>query len=86
MIGNFHRGYNATAIDQLQVFPWVFEGQPSDWNTQTITIPATSASATPNPTPTPTVPEFSFITLFPLFVVIPLITAMILRKSRNLGL
>jgi hypothetical protein len=89
MIGNFHRGYNATATDPLQMFPWVFEGQTSDWNTQTITIPATSTltSPSPNPTSTPTVPEFPILVILPLFVSVLLIaTKFRLRRKPSKSL
>jgi hypothetical protein len=46
----------------------VITGESSGWsNIQTITIPSTSTSPSPNPTPTPTVPEFSWLTILPLF-------------------
>ena len=66
MIGAMHRGYNPDAKDQLSMFPWVFDGETSDWsNTQTIAIAetSTSTSPTPNPTPTPSIPEFSSMTI-----------------------
>jgi hypothetical protein len=62
LIGAVHRGYNPSATNQLEMYPFVFTGEMSDWsNTQTVTIPATSTSA--SPTPTPSVPEFSLWTL-----------------------
>jgi hypothetical protein len=84
MIGNFHRGYNATATDPLQMFSLVFEGQTSDWNTQTITIPATSSSTSPspNPTPTPTVPELPVLVILPLSAAISLISTKLLRRKQ----
>jgi hypothetical protein len=61
----------------------------SDWsNVQTFTIPGTPPS--PNPyqpiiqptTPSsPAAPEFSLLTILPLFVIIPVIMSLILRKS-----
>lgn len=64
----------------------------SDWSSvQTFTIPGTPPSANPNqPTiqPTtpssPTVPEFSPLTILPLFVIVPLIMSRLLRKSIRL--
>jgi hypothetical protein len=57
MIGNIHRVYNPNHTSQLDMYPYVFTGEVSDWsNTQTITIPYGSvSSSTPNPT-TPTTP------------------------------
>jgi hypothetical protein len=68
-----------------------FTGERSDWSTtQTIftTDGATSdftpptSTIAPESSPSPTVPEFSVITILPLFVVIPLIMALLLRKNR----
>ena len=67
LIGAVHRGYNASATNQLEMFPWFFTGQTSNWsNTQTVTIPAMSASALPSATPT--VPEFSPFAIFSLLI------------------
>ena len=56
MIGSINRVFNPNATNQLEMYPYVFTGQMSDWsNTQTITIPSSSSSA--SPTPTPNVPE-----------------------------
>jgi hypothetical protein len=55
MIGSIHRVYNPNHASQLDMYPYVFTGEVSDWSsTQTITIPDSSASASPNP-PTSTV-------------------------------
>jgi hypothetical protein len=60
LIGAVHRGYNASATDQLEMYPYVFSGEISDWsNTQTITIPSTSTSLVS----TPTVPEMPYYAL-----------------------
>jgi hypothetical protein len=49
----------------------------SDWSSvQTFTIPGTQ--------PSPTVPEFSPLTILPLFVIIPLILTLLLRKRIRL--
>ncbi len=56
-----------------------FEAQESGWSpTQTVTIPASSAS----PNPSPTVPEFPFVTVLSLFVIIPLITILVKKRIR----
>jgi hypothetical protein len=63
LIGYVHRGYNPNATDQLQMWPWIFTGETSDWsNTQTITISLnqTSTSSPPpsqSPTATPSPPS-----------------------------
>jgi hypothetical protein len=67
MIGAFYRGYNASATDQLGMYPYVFDGETSGWsNTQTVTVPASSASS--SPTPTPTVPELPWLMVLPIFL------------------
>jgi len=58
MIGSIQRVYNSNFTNQLDIYPYVFTGETSDWsNTQTITIPASSSSSAPSPT----VPELSLI-------------------------
>lgn len=55
MIGAAHRGYNPDATDQLQMFPWVFDGEESGWsNTQTVTISDGTSTATPSTSPSST--------------------------------
>jgi hypothetical protein len=57
----------------------IFKGTTGDWsNTQTISLPSNSVS------PSPTVPEFSSLAILPLFVIIPLIVSLLLRKSISL--
>ncbi len=52
LLGYTHRGYNPNAINQLDMFPWVFDGETSDWsNTQTVTMDA-NASTPPSGTST----------------------------------
>jgi hypothetical protein len=47
LIGFVHRGYNASATNQLEMFPWVFDGETSNWtNTQTLTISLNNGEAT----------------------------------------
>ena len=51
-LGAMHRSYNPDATDQLSMYPWVFEGEISNWSSpQTVTIPA---AATPESSPVPT--------------------------------
>jgi hypothetical protein len=53
MSGYIHRDYNPNHTSQLDMYPYVFTGETSEWsNTQTITISDDSVS------PSPTVPEF----------------------------
>jgi len=58
MIGNINRVYNPNHTSQLDMYPYVFTGEVSDWsNIQTITMPdGPVSSSTPDPTPTPTTP------------------------------
>jgi hypothetical protein len=72
LAGYIHRISNPNFTSQLDMYPYVFTGESSDWSsTQTVTMPETSASIspTPNPTPTPSIPEFSSWTLQLLFAV-----------------
>jgi hypothetical protein len=67
MNGSIQRVSNPNATNQLEMYPYVFTGETSDWsNTQTITIPegSTSTSTSPNPTLSPT-------TLGPTYTIIP---------------
>jgi len=51
MIGYIHRVWNPNYTSQLDMYPYVFTGETSDWsNTQTITIPLLS---TPSSSPLP---------------------------------
>jgi hypothetical protein len=57
----------------------VFEGQVSGWSsTQTLTITGTSAS------PSPTVPEYPFLSVFPLLGGIFVVVAVVVRKKKVL--
>jgi len=52
LIGYVHREYNPNATDQLQMWPWVFTGETSDWSsTQTVTIDGSTSTTTPTATP-----------------------------------
>ena len=63
MIGNIRRIYNPNHTSQLDMYPYVFTGEVSDWsNTQTITMPDGSASS---PTPDPTTPTTTPTTTTP---------------------
>jgi hypothetical protein len=77
LIGSVHRISNITAGNQFpwELFPWIFDGQTSDWsNTQTVTVYAYSSSPTPTSSLTPTVPEF------PSWI-IPLLVSMMLATA-----
>jgi len=77
LIGTTHRIMNGTATDPLSMFPWVFDGETSGWSdTQTIAISENS--------PSPSVPEFPIAIILPLFVAIPLIATILLRKNMPL--
>jgi hypothetical protein len=48
LIGAVHRVYNGSANDIMNIAPWIFEGETSDWgSTQTITIDEPTQTATP---------------------------------------
>ncbi|HLN46463.1 MAG TPA: hypothetical protein VK209_12225 [Candidatus Sulfotelmatobacter sp.] len=50
MIGYIHRVPNSNFTSQLDMYPYVFSGETSDWsNTQTITIPISSQPENPTP-------------------------------------
>jgi hypothetical protein len=73
LIGSVHRIQNGSQTDPLLMFPWIFEGQTSEWSsTQTITIPETS--------PSPSVPEFPATAILLLLVAVPL-AVVLLRKN-----
>lgn len=55
LIGYVHRGYNPNTTDPVQMWPWIFTGETSDWSsTQTITLPTSTPSPTSSPSPTST--------------------------------
>lgn len=81
MIGSIHRIFNPNATNQLEMYPYVFTGEMSDWSgAQTITIPATS---TLSPTPTPTVPEFPSVTILLLTAAVVSAGLMFYSKKRK---
>lgn len=83
MIGSIHRTSNPNATNQLEMYPYVFTGEVSDWSsTQTITIPV-SVSVSPSPT----VSEFPNQTLTIALVVLMTIVlfAAILKKKNGVN-
>jgi hypothetical protein len=77
MIGSIHRVFNPNATNQLEMYPYVFTGQMSDWsNTQTITM------AESNTSPTPAVPEFPFIAIPLLLFLLSVVAVLSLKKKR----
>jgi hypothetical protein len=87
LIGYVHRISNITAGNQLpsEMFPWVFDGQTSEWSpTQAVTIPTSNISPNPTvtPSPTPTVPEFSWLVIVPLLLTMFSI-AVIVKHRKN---
>jgi hypothetical protein len=57
LIGTVHRVYNGSTTDIMNIAPWIFEGETSDWSsTQTITIDEptqTTTSSVPQPSISP---------------------------------
>jgi hypothetical protein len=90
MIGHIERGFNANATNQLEMYPYIFVGQTSEWsNTQTVTLPpkvpfTTSSNSTPTSAPSPTVPELSWLVLLPLCFVV-LSVALVFRRHKALN-
>ena len=89
MIGNIHRVYNPNHTSQLDMYPYVFTGEVSDWsNAQTITIPDGSvSSSTPDPA-TPTTPTsldsvYTTILLLVGIISVVVIVALSLLVSRR---
>jgi hypothetical protein len=75
MIGHIERGFNGNATNQIEMYPYVFVGQISDWsNTQTVTLPPKVPIIVSSPTPSPTVPEFPVLVVLPFLVSMFLIT------------
>jgi len=65
LVGSVHRIQNVTATDPLSMYPWVFDGQSSEWSpTKTVTVPRSSTttaqpsatSESPPSSDTPTIP------------------------------
>ena len=64
-------GFTHRVVDPIPGGGWIFTGQTSDWsNTQTLNLADPSSS----------VPEFSILSIFPLFVVISLIAFFAVKK------
>jgi hypothetical protein len=81
-------GYTNKTVDPARdhlvwsVYEYPFTGAESGWsNTQTVAIG--NAALTPTKTPSPTVPEFSWLTLLPLFA--SAIVLAVIVKLRNLN-
>ncbi len=72
-------GYFGSYVTYPQGVAYSFGGQVSGWsNTQKLTLP--EAPNTGTPTPSPTVPEFSFMAILALLVVLPLIIVSLVKK------
>ena len=83
MIGHIERGFNGNATNQIEMYPYVFVGQTSDWsNTQTVTLPQKVPITVSSPTPTPTVPEFPVLTI-PLLLTIMVALAGLLAYHKK---
>jgi hypothetical protein len=65
-------GYSAPAVAYDIASGWS--------NTKTITIGETSANTSQNPTPTPSVPEFSWLTILPILLTIPIALTIVRKK------
>jgi hypothetical protein len=72
MIGHTERGFNGNATNQIEMYPYIFVGQTSDWSTtHTVTLPPKVPFTVSFPTPSPSVPEF------PLWIIPLLLTVML---------
>jgi hypothetical protein len=87
MIGVVTRVFNPNATNQIEMYPYEFDGLTSDWsNTETVTMPAGNYFATASPTASP----FLTLSLTISFVVIAFLLAIIIalllymRKSNRL--
>lgn len=96
LYGNFSQQHEsslgAMMLGIKEIWNFYFEGQAGDWSsTQTISYnqatPSPTSQGTDQPTgpdaaasTTPTAPEFPAIALIPLFVVIPLLAAVLMRR------
>jgi hypothetical protein len=99
MIGSIHRVYNPNHTSQLDMYPYVFTGEVSDWsNTQTITMPDGSISSpAPDPTTakttstTPTSPDAEspsnilFVGITIVAVILALSVLFIIRRKKPSG-
>ncbi len=88
LYGNFSQQHEssigAMMLGYDEIFNFYFEGQAGNWSsTQTLSVPDTSSSPSSNPTSSPSVPEFPVLAILPLFVAIPLITTILLRKKKS---
>jgi hypothetical protein len=79
--------YSADSHFLWSTYGYIFYGEKSGWsNTQTISFPegTITNSLNTDPTPEPTVPEFSAITILPLFAIMLLAAVLVKSKSRFL--
>ena len=84
MIGHIERGFNGNATNQIEMYPYVFVGQTSDWsNTHTVTLPPKVPIAVSSPTPSPTVPEFPALVILPFFVSVFLVAVYFKHRRTN---
>lgn len=93
MVGSIHRVFNPNATNQLEMYPYVFSGETSDWsNTQTITMPEEANSdseTTSTPTNMDTTKAHSYvdfsliIALIVIAVLVASITSLLLHVRRN---
>ena len=83
MIGHIERGFNGNATNQIEMYPYIFVGQTSDWsNTHTVTLPQKVPITVSSPTQTPTVPEFPILIILP-FIVSMLAVAVYFKHRRT---
>ena len=86
MIGHIERGFNGNATNQIEMYPYVFAGQTSDWsNTHTVTLPPKVPITVSSPTPSPTVPEFPALVILPFFVSVFLVAVYFKHRRTNHG-
>ena len=83
MIGHIKRGFNGNATNRIEMYPYIFVGQTSDWsNTHTVTLPQKVPITVSSPTQTPTVPEFPVLIILP-FIVSMLAVAVYFKHRRT---
>jgi hypothetical protein len=86
MIGHIERGFNGNATNQIEMYPYIFVGQTSEWsNTQTVTLPSKVPITISSPTQSPTVPELSPMMSLPLILSL-FSVALILRHRKTTNL
>ena len=81
MIGDIHRVYNPNHTSQLDMYPYVFTGEVSDWSgTQTINLSDGKVTSFSSPSPSPTVPELPWLALLILWLIV-LLAALVLKRK-----